>query len=236
MPRGLRITLIVLLVLGGLFVAVDRIAVNYVEGRIADEVKASRNAEEAEVSVGGFPFLTQLASRELDSVDIRLSGMTTSSGDRTLEVREFDAHASDIDLADDFSGGVAAETTGTAHLTYEALSAAAEEGVTIGYGGTAENGGTKVKVTGSVTVPVLGQTLEHSTTSTISVENGDTVRLRADEVPGADLPGVEELVRQKIDYTRQLTGLPSGVSLTGIKATEDGVEVTFSGRQVSVTG
>ncbi|WP_431780920.1 LmeA family phospholipid-binding protein [Streptomyces chumphonensis] len=236
MPRGLRITLVILLVLGGLFVGADRLAVHFAEDRLADEVRAARSAEDVEVSIGGFPFLTQIAGRDLESVDITISGMTTNSGERTLEVRKFDVRARDIALNSSYSGGVAQEATGTAYLTYEDLSAAADEGVSLAYGGAAEGGASKVEVTGSVYVPLLDRTIERSTTSTISVENGDTIRLRADEVPGEGIPGVEELIREKIDYTRQINGLPSGVALTGIKATEDGVEVAFSGSRVSVTG
>ncbi|MGD9485829.1 DUF2993 domain-containing protein [Streptomyces sp. TRM70308] len=235
--RALRITLIVLLVLGGLFVGVDRLAVNYAEGELADRARAARGAESAEASVNGFPFLTQLASKELESVDITLSGVTASSDGRTLQVDEFDVRARDIQLADDFRGGVAAEATGTAYITYDALSAAADEGVTISHGGdAAADGQAKVEVTGRVRVPLLDRTIEESTVSTLTVENGDTIRLHADEVPGSSIPGVEELIRERIDYTRRIDGLPAGVELTGVEATEDGVQVEFAGERIDLAG
>ncbi|MEE1930415.1 DUF2993 domain-containing protein [Streptomyces sp. TRM 70351] len=235
--RALRITLIVLLVLGGLFVAADRLAVNYVEGRLAEEAKSARGAQEAEVSVRGFPFLTQVASRELDAVDVTLGGVTARSGSRSLQVSEFEIQARRIALSESFTSAVAQTATGTAHVTYADLSAAAEEDVTISYGGPAEGGGAStVKVTGSARVPGLDRTVEASTTSTLTVEDGDTIRLHADEVPGEGIPGVEELIRQRIDFTRQIDGLPAGVRLTGIEATEDGVDVRFAGERISVTG
>lgn len=234
--RALRITLIVLLVLGGLFVGADRLALKLVEDRLSDELKESQGAGDAEVSINGFPFLTQVATKELDNVEAKLTGLTTRSGERALRVSEFELRGRGIEISGDFSSGVAGSAEGTAFVTYEDLSAAADDGVTVGYGGSASEGEAKVKVTGTIEVPVVGREVERSTTSTISVEGGDTVRLHADSIPGSELPGVEELVRKKIDYTRKIDGLPEGVRLNGVKATRNGVEISFSGQDVKVTG
>ncbi|MDK1472378.1 DUF2993 domain-containing protein [Streptomyces sp. 549] len=234
--RALRITLIIVFVLGGLFVGADRLAVKLVEDRITDEVRSARDANSVDVSVNGFPFLTQVLAKELESVDIRLSGVTQDIAEGSLRVSEFDVEARDIRLSDDYSGGVADRADGSALLTYEDLTAAAQEGVRVEYGGPAQAGEAKVKVTGSVNVPVLDKPLERSTTSTVSVENGDTVRLRADAIPGSDIPGIEDLIRQRIDYTRTIDGLPDGVRLEKIEANQRGVTVHFSGSDVNVTG
>ncbi|GAB3676140.1 LmeA family phospholipid-binding protein [Streptomyces sparsus] len=234
--RALRITLIIVLVLGGLFVGADRLAVTLVEDRLVDEVKRAQNAKEATVSIHGFPFLTQIASKELESVDISLTGVTRETAEGSLRVSEFDVEARDIQLADDYSGGVADRATGTALLSYGDLTAAADENVRVEYGGPSTDGEAKVKVTGSVDLPVLDQPVERSTTSTVSVENGDTIRLHADEIPGSDIPGLENLIRERIDYTRKIDGLPSGVRLEKIETSREGVEVHFSGSDVNVTG
>ncbi|MBW1604299.1 DUF2993 domain-containing protein [Streptomyces sp. JJ66] len=229
--------LILLLIVGGLFVAADRLAVNYAEGKLADRARTARGgAEDAEVTINGFPFLTQLADRELESVDITLNGVTASGEGQTLQVNEFDVKARDITLNDSYSGGVAAKATGTAYLTYEALTEAAAEGVSIAYGGETAEGEPKVQVTGQVQVPFLGRTIEGTTTSALSVENGDTIKLYAESVPGQEIPGVEGFIRERIDYTRQINGLPPGVELTGIEATPDGVEVNFTGEQIDLAG
>ncbi|MBU7598177.1 DUF2993 domain-containing protein [Streptomyces sp. P38-E01] len=233
--RALRITLIVLLVFGGLFVGADRISVGLVEDRLAEKLKASQGASEAQVSINGFPFLTQVATKELDDVEAKLTGVTTSDGEKALRVSEFELRARNIEVGGNFSSGVARTAEGTAYLTYEDLSAAAEEGVTVSWGGAAEEGEAKVKVTGSIELPLVGREVERSTTSTVSVENGDTVRLHADAIPGSDLPGIEDIVRKKIDYTRKINGLPAGVELNGVRATKQGVEITFSGEKVNVT-
>ncbi|MBB1256494.1 LmeA family phospholipid-binding protein [Streptomyces alkaliterrae] len=234
--RALRITLIVLLVLAGLFTGADRLAVKLVEDRLEDRLAASQNASGAEVSIKGFPFLTQVAAKRLDAVDARLTGLTARSGEQALRVNEFEIQARDISVSGDFNSAVATSATGTAHLTYQDLTEAADEGVTVAYAGGTAEGEAKVRVTGKVTVPLLNQQLERSTTSTITVEEGDTLRLRADAIPGANVPGLEDLVRNKIDYTRQIDGLPAGVSLTSVTADKDGVDLHFTGQDVSVTG
>lgn len=233
--RALRITLIVVLVVVGLFVGADRLALKLVEDRLADELRDSQNAREAEVSINGFPFLTQVASKELDEVDAKLSGVTTKNGERALRVSEFEITARDIKVSDNFATAVAATAEGTAYVTYKDLSAAADREVTVGYGGPAQEGKAKVKVSGKVEVPLIGREVERSTTSTISVEEGDTLRLHADAIPGSELPGIEDLVRKKIDYTRKIDGLPDGVTLNSVEATREGVELNFSGKDVKVT-
>lgn len=234
--RALRITLIVLLVVTGLFVGADRLALKLVEDRLADELKTSQSAKKAEVSIRGFPFLTQVAFKELDEVDAKLTGVTTQDGERYLRVNEFEIKARDIKVSDNFSTGIAGTADGTAYVTYKDLTDAAEEEVTVGYGGAAQEGKAKVKVTGKIEVPLIGREVERSTTSTISVENGDTLRLHADAIPGANVPGLEEIIRKRIDYTRKIDGVPDGVTLSAVEATQEGVGLNFSGKDVKVTG
>lgn len=60
--RGLRILLIVVVILGVLFVIVDRVAVHFAEGEAADKLKANEQlATTPDVDIKGFPFLTQVA-------------------------------------------------------------------------------------------------------------------------------------------------------------------------------
>lgn len=67
--RALRVLLVVLVIFGGLFVAADRVAVNLVEDKAADKIRSSQGLDKTpEVSIKGFPFLTQVAGRSLDEV------------------------------------------------------------------------------------------------------------------------------------------------------------------------
>jgi hypothetical protein len=130
---------------------------------------------------------------------------------------------------------VAASADGTARISYADLGAASSEDVTVGYGG---NG--KVKVTGSVEIPVLGR-VTRSVLSSVSLAGDDTIRVRADKVPGEGLPGVEERVRERTDFGlgvvhRQVGVLPAGLKLRKVEATPEGVVVTVTGEDVVLTG
>ena len=80
--RALRITLIIAVILGGLFVGADRLAVSMAESKAADKIKSSAGADHhPDVSIKGFPFLTQVVGKELDEVDVGVDGLTTDAGD-----------------------------------------------------------------------------------------------------------------------------------------------------------
>ncbi|MFF8832244.1 DUF2993 domain-containing protein [Streptomyces sp. NPDC015131] len=229
--RALRILLITAVVLGGLFVLADRLAVNYAEDEAAERIRASQGLTgPAEVSIDGFPFLTQVMGKELDRVDVTLTGVEASAGGRKVRVTEMKAALERVRLEDNFSRAVAASATGTARISYADLGAASEEDVTVGYGG---NG--KVKVTGTVDVPVLGS-ITRSVLSSVSITGGDTIRVRADKVPGEGLPGVEDRIRERTDFDRQIGGLPTGLKLRKVEATSDGVVISVSGTNVALAG
>ncbi|PCG83425.1 hypothetical protein CIB93_24610 [Streptomyces sp. WZ.A104] len=228
--RALRILLVLVVVLGGLFIAVDRVAVHFAESEAEDRVTISGgSAGSTDISIKGFPFLTQLAGSQLDRVDVSLTGMNTSAAGRTTRVSEVRAQLHDVKLGSGYRSATAARATGTALVTYEDLTAAASDGVVVEYGG---NG--KAKVTG--TVEILGRPISRSVLSTVTRLDGHTIKVRADQVPGEGLPGVEELVRKKTDFEGDIDGLPKGLELRKIEVTEKGLEIQVTGSDVSLTG
>ncbi|MER6999134.1 DUF2993 domain-containing protein [Streptomyces sp. NPDC000410] len=229
--RALRILLITVVILGGLFAIADRLVLNFAESEAADKIKASQGlGGTTEVSIAGFPFLTQVAGKELDRVDVTVTGIETTAGGSNVRISEMTASLHDVRLENNYSSATAATATGTAVVSYADLTKAAEgEDVVVAFGG---NG--KVKVTGSV--QVLGRSVSRSVLSTISVVNGDTLRVRADKVPGEGIPGLEEMVREKTDFDRKIGGLPNGLKLDKIEAREDGVAITVTGTNVPLAG
>ncbi|MEV7912716.1 LmeA family phospholipid-binding protein [Streptomyces griseus] len=228
--RALRILLVLVVVLGGLFVAVDRAAVWFAESEAEDRVTISGGGPATtEISIKGFPFLTQLAGSQLDRVDVSLTGMETSAAGRAMRVSEVRAELHDVKLGSGYRSATAARATGTALVSYEDLTAAASDGVVVEYGG---NG--KAKVTG--TVEVLGRPISRSVLSTVTRVDGHTIKVRADEVPGEGLPGVEELIRKKTDFEGDVDGLPKGLELHQVKVTEKGLEISVTGSDVALTG
>lgn len=229
--RALRILIVVAVVLGGLFVAADRIAVNIAESEAADRIRVPEGtADSTDVSIEGFPFLTQVLDKKFDEVEIRLAGIETRAAGRPVRIDEMAADLFDVQVGEGYSSATAARAEGTARITYQDLTRAADEGVTVGYG---DNG--KVKVTGSVTLPLFGK-VTRSVVSSVSIVDGGTIRVRADKVPGEGIPGLEDEVRKKTDFDRKLGGLPAGLRLEKVEAQPDGVVITVVGEDVRLSG
>ncbi|MBO8202808.1 DUF2993 domain-containing protein [Streptomyces smyrnaeus] len=237
--RALRILLVTLVVLAGLFVAADRIAVNLAEDEVAKKLKGQLGAASSgdpSVSIEGFPFLTQVVTKELDKVKIEVADVTATTSDRQVRLSNVTMEADDVRLSNNFGTAVAERATGTVHLSYADLSKAADEGVQVSYGGKSTSGKDQVKVTASAVLPMLGRTVERSVYSTVSVTGGDTVRLHADKVPGSRIPGVEDAIRKKIDFDRRIDRLPEGLKLEKVETTKDGVDVSMTGTDVRLAG
>lgn len=235
--RALRWGLIVLFVLAVLFVAADRLAVKLAEDKAAEKITSSpgiASAGKTSVDIKGFPFLTQVAAKELGEVDAEMSGLKAEASGGQLKVNRIEANLKDVRFSGDFSSAVAGRADGKAFVSYGELTKAALEGVDVGWGGKDGTGKGRVKVSAGVTV--LGQSFQRSVTSSVSVSGGDTIRLRADKVPGSDIPGLENAIRGRIDFERKIAGLPDGLELKEVEPTVEGIELTVRGKDVKLGG
>ncbi|MFJ2949758.1 DUF2993 domain-containing protein [Streptomyces sp. NPDC087226] len=245
--RALRILLIVMAILVGIFVVIDRIAVNIAEGEAADRLKATENlATTPDVSINGFPFLTQLAGGTLDEVEVGIEDYEAGTGDGAKKIRIADLRADmhGVDFSTDFSSAVADSATGTATIAYDELLKTAKSepgrvapGITARVVGLSDGGNGKVKV--EVEATVLGTKLPKpvAVLSSVAVVDGDTVRVKADAVPefgGVQI--VESSLRQITDFEQRIDGLPGGIRLDKVEAAQDGVEITVKGSDVRLVG
>ncbi|MFD4999627.1 LmeA family phospholipid-binding protein [Streptomyces buecherae] len=229
--RGLRVLLILLVILGGLFVAADRIAVNVVESEAAKKIKSKENLTGTpEVSIKGFPFLTQVVSKKFDEIEVTFDGLTSEENGRAIRITEMKATMRDVKVSDNFSSAVADHAVGRAHVSYADLSKAAGPGITVGYAGKDDTGKSRVKISGGL----LG--FKISAYGTVSVVDGDTIRLRADKIPAGAVPGWEDKVRERTDIDRKVDGLPAGLKLKAIETTPEGVDIEAEGHAVELTG
>ncbi|MFF5981258.1 DUF2993 domain-containing protein [Streptomyces olindensis] len=245
--RALRILLIFVVILGGLFVIADRVAVHFAEGEAADRLKTTENlASTPDVSIKGFPFLTQVAGGSLDDIEVGIQNYEAAAGDGAQRIRIDDLRADmkGVEFSGDFSSATATSATGTATISYDELLKTAKSeptrvapGVTAHVVGLSDGGNGKIKVT--VEATVLGTELPEpvSVLSTVTVVDGDTVRVKADGLPkfaGVDL--AENRVRTITDFQQKIDGLPGGIKLHKVQAAPDGVEITVKGSDVRLAG
>ncbi|MFJ9560238.1 DUF2993 domain-containing protein [Streptomyces fuscichromogenes] len=244
--RALRTFLIVVVVLGVLFVIVDRVAVHFAEGEAAGKLKTTENlASTPDVSIEGFPFLTQVAGGTLDDVKVGIKeyDATTGTSGKTIRVEDLNADMKDVAFSGDYSSATARTATGTALISYaELLKNAQTAPADLGLGitgqvvGLGDGGNGKIKVTVDVKIPGVSARQKVNVLSTVTVKD-NTVRVHADNLP--KLAGVglaEDRFRQASDFQQAIDQLPGGIKLDKVEAAKDGVEIAVKGSDVKLAG
>jgi hypothetical protein len=217
--KALLITLVALL---GLAVVADRIAVGVAEDRVAEAIEQRGElAGTPDVSIDGWPFLTQVVAGDYEDVRIRLSAADLGQPEgTTADVRLTGLH---VPLSDLVGGSVEEipvdRIDGTVTLSYELLSRELGTDTTL----VPEGDGLRL----TKTVEVLGYEVPLTAVGTVTLDGQDLV-IEVDEagVAGVDLPGA--VVRAASDALdlRYAIELPFGLELSGVSPREDGVLVT----------
>ncbi|MFD8809949.1 DUF2993 domain-containing protein [Streptomyces sp. NPDC059627] len=244
--RALRTFLIVVVVLGILFVIVDRVAVHFAEGEAAGKLKTTENlASTPDVSIEGFPFLTQVASGTLDDVKVGIKDYdaTTGTTGKTIRIEDLNADMKGVTFSGDYSSATAQTATGTALISYDELLKNAQTAPTdLGLGftgqvvGLGDGGNGKIKVTVDVKIPGVSAHQKVTVLSTVAVKD-NTVQVHADNLP--KLAGVslaEDRFRQASDFQQAIDQLPGGIKLDKVEAAKDGVEIAVKGSNVKLAG
>lgn len=239
--RALRISLIVLAVLGVLSVVADRVAVHVAEGKVAARARSAMALpEEPTVAIRGFPFLTQVLNGTLRHVDVTATGFQAQVDGQAVPLDTLEVGLRDVELTDDYSGAVARRATGTGLISYDELTRTFGKligphsngfGVEFGYAGDE-----RLKLTLQATV--MGQTVDvGDVTGRVTLVDGQQITLEADheDIP-VDSDEVRGMIRQQLDVERTLTGLPDGMSLRNVTPTEEGLSLNVAGSGVDLAG
>lgn len=228
MRRLLIILGIVVLVL----VAADRIVKVIAEREAEQRIQETYGlVERPNVTVRGFPFLTQVIRRELRRVDLAVDNLVVGAAE-SLDV---DVTARGVKLLSGYEGR--AETVaGSLVLPYDDIErlamAAGTAPLDVGYGG--EPG--LVEIRASVDLPT--GPIEVVAFSEVQLDGAElTVRLARLEVDGAPAPAaVRDILGDQLDFAITLPDVPgaSDVTIDSVQAGPDGVVVTMSGRDIAV--
>jgi hypothetical protein len=218
--RNLRRLLITLVIISGLFVVADRVAVRVAENEAASKIQSSQGlAQKPDVSIEGFPFLTQLLGSKLDQVKLQANDMKVNGS--SIKLASLKATLNGVRISDNYSSAVADSATGTGYLTYADLSNALPNNTTISYGGTPG----KVKVS----TTIQGQQV--SGTADISVVGGNSVQLNNLDTGDPLTSFLANVFSPSIPLS-----LPDNLQLQSISAGQLGVQVTVSGTNVHLNG
>jgi hypothetical protein len=242
--RRLFITFIVLLILVAAALAVaDRVAASYAERTISDRVAQQvadqkATSEKPDVTVEGFPFLTQVARGVYDQIKIELADFSGPAGDgRTLRMKLLDVRANQVKAPFETlrSGNgeiVAGTVVGTGLIDYAQLAQlVGQPGVKLG-----EKDG---KLVGSAPVTALGQTFTVSGTAALTVQ-GDVVQVRFSDVKAEGLPdnalvrGLVNSYVQKLAFNLTVPALPLDLKVKKVEPQADGLKITAEASNVTL--
>ena len=218
----MKALLVVLALVLGLLVLVDRVAVGYAEGQVATQLAEKGDLRGTpEVDIAGFPFLTQAVGGRYDDVRISLTAAELGQPEGTRA--DVTLRGVEVPLSSVVSGSVeevpVESVDGTATLSYALLS---EQ---LGGDTTLRREGDGLRIT--KTVDVAGQTLPLTAVGTVTLEGNELVV----DVEGASGAGVEipdflvDRVADALDLRYAVPALPFGLQLTDVTPAEDGVDI-----------
>jgi hypothetical protein len=221
--------IIVLVVLLGLLVGADRIALAVAESQLADRVQSSQHlSRKPDVGIAGFPFLTQVAARDFPHATVDIHGLTANK----LTITDLHADLRGVHVSSGFNSAVVDDLTATAELSYadigKALSSELNlDGVQVGTVQVSRAGQDQVKAS----YDLLGATI--SAKVDVSLEGANTLRFRSVsfDTPLSGL-GVSP---QNFDLKYDLGALPFGIKLTQLAFTDSAVEITANGTNVNLS-
>lgn len=209
----MRRLVFVAVVVIGLLVALDRVAVGAAERAVARQVQVDQDlTARPGVSIGGFPFLTQAVAGRYDDVTITMHDLhRTRVRVDSLTMHLHGVHAGlGAALSQHLSAVHVDRATATLVVSYADLDAFLGDR----HLQVSDGGGGEVKVSGSATV--AGQTISASARGRIDVRGSNVV----------------VTVGQGLDFTVPLGGMPFSIKLLVANATKTGIEVTATATDV----
>ncbi|MDG4768236.1 DUF2993 domain-containing protein [Solwaraspora sp. WMMD406] len=238
--RLLAVGVVLLLILAILLVVADRVAIAYAERAVAEQVSqeiARQNIESSppEVSISGFPFLTQVAGGRYQSVSIVLRDVTGAVNGNSVRLPELDVDARDVRASLDSlrtgQGEITAATVhGNATIAYDSVVQLIEQpGLRL-----AEQDG-RLGVTAPV--EILGQQVTLTGVADLEVADGE-VLLRFDDLNAEGLPGNDaarvfiDAYAQQISIAVPLPELPFQLDLQEVEVAPAGLVVTATAQDV----
>lgn len=215
-----------LVVIAVLAVGADRLGDYAAERVVASRVQSSQGlAHTPEVTIAGFPFLTQLARQHFDRVTATTTDVTVGQGQRRVVLSKVAITFADVTTNRDFSRFEAATGKARATVSYPELSKVL--GITTTYAG-------KGRVKASKKFTVLGRTLAPSITVKPRLLDGALGFTNA-TLDGSLPDPVAEVLRAVFDVDLPLSGVPFDIKATSLAADAQGLQLRLAGKNLSYT-
>ncbi len=216
--RRRRWPIITLIVIVVLLVVADRAGAAITENAISSQIQSNLDLSgKPHVTIQGIPFLTQLAARDFKTVDINGTDETTGP----LEISKLTATLHGMHLLSLNSARID-QFNATAVVTFSALANAGgiPQGITLSAG---------PNNTIKATVSILG--FGGTATAQVTRTGPNTVNIKITNFGGLPSSVLGSLVNFNIDLPK----LPAGVSIGSISITQQGLAISATGKNVTLT-
>jgi LmeA-like phospholipid-binding len=223
----LRTTIIVVIVLLGLLVALDFGARAIAQNKMASEIQQQGFPKKPDVSINGFPFLTQVISRDFKDIQVSSSNITEGP----LLIQSIDATMTGVHVNSSFQSGTVDHLHGTMTVTFPALanamtSQAGALGSLVGSGLTLSDAGnnevkTSLNLLGGLASGTAVWKVTRSGVNDIHVQLVSSTGIGPSVLSGIS------------DITVPLPKLPLGMTIQSISVTPTGLTAVVTGQNVS---
>ena len=209
------IVIVLVLVIG------DRAANAYTEDQMASQMQSSLALSgKPHVTIQGIPFLTQVAARTFNTVDVNASNETAGPGGQlqiaslTATLHGMHIHGTNSATVDQF--------TASALVTFTALAHAGgiPQGITL-----APDGPNQIKAT----VDILGFSSE--ATAKVTQVGNDKINVKIIDAGGVPADVLGNLT----DFNITIPKLPAGVTIKSISITQQGLRITATGTNTTLS-
>jgi hypothetical protein len=205
----------------------DRVLLRIVEDRVAGKLQEAVGfRHKPDVSIKGFPFLTQAVSKHFSEVHVVGRGLARGA----LPVSRLGMIL--YGVRPQGGGRVHVDGLGgTALIAFADLARLSGRRLV-----TLAAGDDQVEIT-ATTSGTLGPTspLEIRATSRIALTDGNRLQVKVVKVDRLP-PGLNRTVAELLDFTVPVIGLPLGLTLVGARVVSEGVELKLSGRKTVLAG
>lgn len=217
-----------LVVLIGLLIGADRVAAAITEDQLAAKIQQSQHlSQKPSVSIDGFPFLTQVASRRFDHATVDIHDFVSGG----VPISHIHTDLRGVHVSSGYDSATVDALTGTATLDFTEVSQVVSKDISnIGHITFSQGTGNQVEaaygmfginLTADVAVNLLsGNVLEFRTVKVHTPLSG----------LGISIPGATDF-----DSKISLSALPFGMRLTSLRVTSTGVDISATGTNVVLT-
>lgn len=221
------VLLVVVVLLAALAVVADRVALALAENKAASALQSSQNlSHKPDVTVDGFPFLTQLAAGKFGEIEVTADDIAVGSA-HDVQIKRVDVLLHQVRVSDGYSTFHVATATANGSMAYSELSRLLRTPVQAGPGG---------RLVAAPSVHLLGRTFTGKVSAVVHASSGSGITFTDPQVT-VDGVRVPEVVSRALAavFTRSvsLAGLPFHVRVTGAQVTPDALVLKLAGRDIT---